>query len=219
MAFKKSRKPRKKSSSKSVVVIGKKTRAPRRSSVGATKKSKPRRKGRGVGFVNMNSLKQIGTMAIGVAGGAAISKFVIAPLNGKLVERFPMAAKFLAFGEILLGGIITMKAKHPAAKGVGFGILASGVNKAIDQTDAYKKLGIAGPADDYQTIRIPISGELDTMIAGILTDGRRNVATNMVAGMDRTNWIADSNNMDHTNIVAETELDNVFTYPIAKGVF
>lgn len=211
---------RKRSSSNIVVVSGRKRRSSRRSSVGATKKGKRRRSRVGAtGLASMSSLKSIATVALGIGVGAGVSKFVIAPMGQKLAERWPMAAKFLAAGEIFLGGVVAMKGKSVAAKAVGIGIMASGVNKAIEQTNAYKALGIGAAGDGYSEIRIPMSGEFDQMIAGVINDGRRNVATNKIAGnLEFTNRIANTE-VENTAWLAETELDNVMTYPIAKGVF
>ena len=233
MATAKKRAPRKKTTVKRVAVnIGK--RKKRRSSVGSTthrrhttKAKTKRRKSRKHGILgattggsHMSRIKQIGKLAIGVAGGAIITHVAIRPLELKLLEKFPMAAKWLSAGEIIVGGMIAIKAKHEMVRGAGIGILASGVHGAIKQLDIYKHIpGIHGP-DEYQTIQVPMTSGLRKQMAGLINDGRRDVYTNQVAGMEYTSKIAGSvnngNNSTYTNRVAG-EWDEVWDMPNAKA--
>lgn len=177
----------------------------------------PRKRRSGVGkTANINNVKTIATIAIGVAGGAAVSKFVIQPVTGKLAERFPFIAPWLPAFEILAGGFIAMRSKKPMIKAGGLGILATGVSRGVDQLGLYKQLGIG--ASDYQTIRVPINGQLDSMIAGVLKNPRREVYTSKIAGqaLERTNAIADVA-LHRTSVVANT--DNVLDWPAAKGMW
>jgi hypothetical protein len=135
-------------------------------------------------------MKQIAMMAIGVAAGAGITHIILRPVEKKLTEKWPVVGKFLAAGEVFLGGLIALKSKNNFVKSIGVGVLAGGVHGLMKQANIYKQLPHVAGSDDYTTLKIPISGNLDRMVAGILDDNRRNIRTEMVAGTKHTEVVA-----------------------------
>ncbi len=183
MATKSRSKKRSTGRKRAIVVVGKKhRRTTKRRVSGTVGRTHHRSKKRGsVGAIHAGNLKAIGTMAVGVGVGAFGTHMVLRPLAKKLVEKYPMAGKFVAAAEILIGGTIALKAKHPFMKSVGIGILAGGVHAGMKQLNIHTNIpGIHGN-DDYQTVKIPMSGDIAAQVAGILKDGRRTVRTAMVA--------------------------------------
>lgn len=201
MAFKRRRKAtrakRRKRPSQHVVVVGKRRRSRRVSGVGRTTHHRRRRRKPGLlgstgGGVTFTKILKLGG---GIAIGASIVHFGLRPLEHKLVERFPMAAKFMAGAEVLLGGYMALKMKNEMGRAVGIGILAGGVHGVMKQFNLNKELpGIHG-SDDYSVVRIPMNGNGDvrTMVAGLLNNNTRSIRTNTVAGdivMRRTAQVA-----------------------------
>ena len=130
-------------------------------------------------------------MALGVAAGVVATNLVIRPLEAKLLEKWPMLAKYIGIGEILIGGYVALKSKHEIVKGAGIGVLATGVHNTIKHFEIFKQIpGIHGP-DDYQTIRIPLNNDMRSQVAGLI-DNKRDIYTNQVAGMDYTKQVAGS---------------------------
>lgn len=200
------------------------------SGVGAVGRTKTgtRRKTKKRGFLGSthgNNLKSIGVMAVGVAVGAGITHIILRPVEKKLTEKWPMIGKFIAAGEVFLGGVIALKGKSNFTKSLGVGILAGGVHGLMKQANIYKHIpGISGPGDDdYTTVKIPINGMEDVQrmvagVGGILNDGRRNIRTDTVAGlgsaaihdrvggMPRTAWLA-----------GDDERETVLSFPVKGG--
>ena len=171
-----------------VVIVAKTAHRRRRVSgtaVGATHHRARRRKKSGGGMMGSTggTLKNIGMFAVGMAGGALGVTFLLRPLEHKLATQFPMVAKFMGAGEILLGGYMALRMKKPILKGVGLGIMAGGIKVVMDQF----KIGMPSPAihgmDDYSTIRVPINGSYTNLIAGVINDSERQVNTSLVAGV------------------------------------
>ena len=189
--------------------VGERKKTHRKSTraVGATQHRKKRRVG---ATGTKTSLKSIAFMAVGVATGAGITHIVLRPLEKRLVDKWPAVGKFIAAGEVFLGGAIALKSKHNFLKSLGVGILSGGVHGLMKQVDIYKHIpGIAG-SDEYTEIHVPISGSFHDMVAGILEDGRREVRTETVAGTNRTETVAATN---HTEWVAG-EWDEAFEVPV-----
>jgi hypothetical protein len=212
----------KKSNSRVVVVA--KTHRKRRSRVSGTGvgKTKARRRRSSVGktAINSSNLKQIGMAAIGIAGGVLFDHAVIKPAEKWILQKYPQAGKMLPYAEIAVGGFIAIKAKNPLLKAGGLGILAGGVMGAMRQA---KFMGISGGSDDYSVVKIPIAGELQSMVSGLLEDNRRMVRTSVISGMENTNVMAGSSMpMPNTNVIAGEEMagiwDDVYEFPRAKGI-
>lgn len=198
MATKKSgRKPRSKSAKRTVVVVGKSHRKTRRkSSVGSTH-HKPRKKRRSHIGGTTSNLKQIAMMAVGVAAGAGLTHIVLRPVEKHLTDKWPMVGKFLAAGEVFLGGMVALKGKGDFIKSVGVGILAGGVHGLMKQAKIYKNIpGLMIGESDFSEIRVPISGDFTNMLSGLLNDSRRWVRTETVAGIS---------GLDESMVVANTE--------------
>lgn len=186
MAFKK-RSARKRTSSaprKVVVVQGTKRRR-RRSAVGATK-SRTKRRRRGVGAtggIKMGTITNIAMMAAGIAGGALATHYLLRPVENYVISKAPGAVKFIGAAEILVGGMIALRAKKSIVKAVGLGIMANGTATVMKQLNISK--GISGIDDSgFDTIRIPVNGTegIGDTIGGIIRDDRRMIHTPIVAG-------------------------------------
>lgn len=119
--------------------------------------------------------KQIIPLAIGMAAGVGVQHFLLRPIEQKISEHMPMAAKFMAAGEILLGGAMFLKAKNSIVKGVGLGIMAGGVNTAVKQLNIYHESPAVNGSGDYMHTRIPING--------IVMNDHNSVDTKLVAGL------------------------------------
>jgi hypothetical protein len=216
MANKSKKKKSTKRRSGTVVVVGKKHRKRKNSKTVSGTTSKHRRKKKGfLGATSRVGLKEIAFMAVGVGTGAAITHIILRPVEKKLTDKWPMIGKFIAAGEVFLGGMIALKASKNFTKSLGVGILAGGVHGLMKQVGVYKEIPklehfISGTNDEYSEIRVPISGSmnLDRMLAGILEDSRRDVYTKTVAGLNHTNVV----NGNHTNIVAGDNQDNDETF-------
>ena len=127
-------------------------------------------------------MKQVIPMAVGMAAGVGVQHFLLRPLEAKIAERVPMAAKFMAVGEIVLGGFLALKAKNPIMKGVGLGIMAGGVQTGVKQLNIYHENPAVQGVGDYTTIQVPINGQLREMMSGMMED---NVTkTSLIAGDD-----------------------------------
>lgn len=184
-----------------------------RSRVGATH-HRPTRRRKKRGFLGAttgtSNLKQIGLMAIGVGVGAGITHIILRPVEKRLTDKWPMVGKFIAAGEVFLGGMIALKGKNSFQKSIGVGILAGGVHGLLKQANIYKHIpGISGP-DEFTDVRVPISGSFSDMVSGILEDSRRDVHTEVVAGTKHTAIVAD------TNYGVGREFDDIYDYPV-KG--
>lgn len=162
--------------------------------VGATHHRRRRVSGTGAGGL----MKQVIPMAVGMGVGVGIQHFALRPLEAAIARRAPMAAKFFAVGEILLGGYIALKAKKPMVKGVGLGIMAGGVQAGVKQLNIYHESPAVQGVGDYTTVRIPVNGQVREMLSGIIEDRNGNTYTSMVAGSEymtreqqsRTNLLA-----------------------------
>ena len=157
----------------------------RRRSVGAVGKTHHRRRRRSVGSTGKGEMiKSIGMMAVGVGAGAAISHIIIRPVEMKLEAKFPMVKKIMPIAEIVLGGIIALKGKNNFVKALGIGVMAGGVHDVMSKLKVTQNvISGVGAMDDYTTVRIPISGNLDNMVSGIIRN-KRNVTTAQVSGHD-----------------------------------
>lgn len=210
MAAKKGKKKGTAAKRRTVVVVGKKHRKRR---VSGTSHHKTKRRKRSVSGTSKMGLKQIAVMAVGVATGAAITHIILRPVEKKLTDKWPMVGKFLAAGEVFLGGYMALKAKGNFTKSLGVGILAGGVHGLMKQINVYKEIPrLMGTNQEFSDIRIPISGGFDKILAGILEDSRRGVRTEVVAGTKHTAIVADT---DHTDMV--TSLDEEAWYPTKGG--
>jgi len=189
MAYTKARKKRSTTRHKGrkVVIVAKTAHRRRRvagTSVGATHHRKRRKSGGGMMGSTSSTLKNIGMFAVGMAGGALGTAFLLRPLEHKLATQFPMVAKFMGGAEILIGGYMAMRMKTPILKGVGLGVMAGGIKTVMDQLH----IGAPSPAalhgmDDYTTVRVPINGSYTNLIAGVINDSERIVNTSLVAGV------------------------------------
>jgi hypothetical protein len=156
-----------------------------------------------------SNLKQIAIMAVGVATGAGITHVILRPIEKHLTDKWPMLGKFIAAGEVFLGGVIALKGKNGFVKSLGVGILAGGVHGLMKQVNIYKHIpGVSGPNDQFTDLRIPISGSFNDMVAGILEDSRRDVRTETVAGTKYTATVADT--------LMGSEWEEVYNAPV-KG--
>ncbi len=178
-------------------------------------------------------MKQVVPMAVGMAAGVAVQHFALRPLEAKIAQKAPMAAKFFAIGEILLGGYVALKAKHPIVKGIGLGIMAGGVQTGVKQLNLYHESPAVQGVGDYTTVRIPVNGQVREMLSGIVRNQNGDTYTSMVAGSDydgvgdyemsgrisddrlrRTNLLAGIYGLD--DAMGEVEQDN---YLPPKGMF
>lgn len=185
---------------KQVVVVGRRRRraasssrpAARRrrvSGIGSTGigRARTRRRKRSImGFSSGGKFMQIAEMAVGVGVGAVGTHMLLRPLEHKLSEHMPAAAKFMGAAEIVLGGFIALKSTKPFIKSVGIGILAGGVHVVMKQLP----IGMHSPAeahiagmDDMTRLNVPINGNLRSAIAGLIDNsGTRYIKTPTVAG-------------------------------------
>jgi hypothetical protein len=162
-----------------------------------------RKKTASVGAIKAGTVKQIGWMALGVAGGLLGTHFLLRPVERKLTAKWPKVGMALPTGEIFLGGLMALFSKNSLVKAAGVGILAGGVDGVFKQL----KINMPTPAlngyddgvsgtdsmDGYSDVMVPISGSFTEQIAGILEDSRRGVRTQQVAGVqNRTAVIADT---------------------------
>jgi hypothetical protein len=169
---------RKKTARRRVVVIGKPRRKSRR--VGSTSVGKTRKRRR-VGATG-GSLKAIGTMAIGIAGGALATHMVLRPLEQHVTDHYPMAGKFMGAAEILIGGYVGIHAKNALVRGAGFGVMAGGVHTVMHQFN----IGKHSPAlkgMDYATTNIPISGGMESTMNGMIRRDGGPTRSSLVAGL------------------------------------
>lgn len=176
---------------RSVVVVGR-HHAPRRRrrSVGAVGKTHHRRRRR-VGSTKSHKglLMSLGKYAIGAGAGFVANHYILHPLEKKIEEHMPAAAKFMGIAQGVLGGIIAIKAKGDIGKAFGFTLLVGGVHSAMRTFHLNEKLGIHGPEDGYSTIRIPMSGtdtQFHSMVAGLLNN---NSTPHMPTVMDSGNRV------------------------------
>lgn len=180
--------------------------------VGVTHHRPKRRKKRGFlgATAGTTNLKTIGMMAIGVAAGAGITHVILRPVEKRLTDKWPMVGKFLAAGEIFLGGMVALKGKNNFVKSLGVGILAGGVHGLMKQMNVYQHIpGIHGPGD-FTEVNVPISGSFSDMVSGILEDSRRNVYTEAVAGTRHTAVVAE------TEAMSGNEWEDNYNFPV-KG--
>jgi hypothetical protein len=132
-------------------------------------------------------MKQVVPMAVGMGIGVAVQHFALRPLEAKIAAHAPMAAKFFAAGEILLGGYIALKSKKPIIKGIGLGIMAGGVQAGVKQLNLYHESPSVSGIGDYTTVRIPVNGRLRDQLSGIVRDRNGDTYTSMVAGSEAMN--------------------------------
>lgn len=213
MAAKKKSKSRQKpkAAKRTVVVVGKHKRK-RKAAVSGTKKHKTRRKKKGfLGATGSTGIKEIAYIAGGVAIGAVAAHVVIRPLEQRFVSKYPHLGKFLAAGEILLGGYIAIKGKHSFVKSIGAGILAGGVHGGLKQIDIYKHIPQIG-GGGYMESHIPIDGDFNRMVAGILEDNRRGIRTDVVAGTTRSEIVAGHDS--HTSVIAGNDWEDAYDTPV-----
>ncbi len=137
-----------------------------------------------------NMIVKIGKMALGMGIGLAAGHFILRPVENWLAAKFPALAKFMAVGEIFIGGYIAMKSKNHTIQAAGLGLAAAGVKNAVDQFHVFQRIpGIHGP-DEYTRLNVPISGPLDDMINGLLQDSGGAVYTSNIAGGNSTPMMA-----------------------------
>lgn len=160
-----------------------------------------RRRRRGVGSTGSASslVKQVIPMAVGMAAGVAAQHFILRPLEAKIAAHMPMAAKFFAGAEILLGGYVALKAKNPIVRGAGLGIMAGGVQGVTKQFNLYHESPSVQGVGDYTTVRIPVNGTMRDMLSGIIDNRNGDTHTSMIAGAE--NRISDER-MSRTNMLA-----------------
>lgn len=204
-------------------------RAPRRrtrrvSGTAAVGKTHRRRR-RSVGSTSATGIiKQVIPMAVGMAGGVALQHFILRPIEAKIARHMPMAAKFFAGAEVLLGGYVALKAKNPLVRGAGLGIMAGGVQGVAKQFNLYHESPAVQGVGDYTTVRIPVNGSMRDMLSGIINNRDGGTHTSMVA--DTEHRISDEN-VSRSNLLAgiyglgdysvgEDESEN---YLMPKGMF
>ena len=175
-------KPRRRRRVSGTAAVGRTHRRRRVSGTAAVGRTRRRR--RSVGATGGSLMKQIVPLAVGMAGGAAAQHFILRPLEKKIAQHAPMAAKFMAVGEIVLGGFVAMKAKNPMMKGVGLGIMAGGVHSGMKQLNLYHESPSVQGVGDYTTVRIPVNGQIRGMLNGIVRDQHGDTYTSLVAGTD-----------------------------------
>lgn len=112
----------------------------------------------GTSKINAGSLKSVAVVAAGMAGGFAAVHFGLRPLELKISRRYPMAAKFMAGAEILVGGVLVMKAKHPFVKAIGSGIMAAGVGGLLKQFNVHVETPAVSGVGEFTHVEIPVSG-------------------------------------------------------------
>ena len=204
MAFKKRRAsaaPRKRRR-RTTVTVGR--RRTRRRSVGAVGSTHHRRRRRRVGSTMAHgSFKQILELGAGMAAGAMATHMLLRPLEEKVGQQFPMAIKMMGAAEVLLGGFIYLKGKNSLIKGAGLGIMGGGVHTVMHQFNIGKhNPAINGPGD-YETVRVPISGNLNNLINGVIDDKYGPTRTSYVAGSGDMG--SSSADLWNTNLVAGPE--------------
>lgn len=137
-----------------------------------------------------STVKQVGMMAVGVAGGALLTHMALRPLEQHVVSRFPMAAKFMGAAEVLIGGYIALKAKNGLIKGVGWGVLGGGVHTMMHQFNIGKENPAIHGSDTYTPV--PISGGLEARMTRMINTSRSGLVAGVLNGTDRTSNVAGS---------------------------
>ncbi len=175
---------RKRTRKRSAVAATRKTTRRRRrvsgvgSTVGSTavgkRKTRRRRMGATRAGGKMAILKEIAYMTVGAGAGILANNLILRPLENKIAQSMPMAAKFLGGAQCVIGGIIAIRAKGTLGKSFGAAILGGGANTLLRQFNIEKHLpGISGDSDNWQTVKVPINGseDLQSMVSGLLMDG------------------------------------------------
>ena len=155
-----------------------KRHAVRGTAVGATHHRKRRRKSSGsiMGFTTAGLKLKDGLMMVaGVGGAIVINHKLIRPMEAKLLDKHPGYAIGLGILHTGLGFAMAIKGKHLAVRAAGITFMGGGVNSLLRTTGIEKHIpGISGPSEDWTTVKIPMSGsgELKSMVAGLLTDNK-----------------------------------------------
>jgi len=152
-------------------------------------------------------------MAVGMGIGVIGTHYILRPLENKIASHAPMAAKFMNLGEILLGGYMAMKAKSPIMKGVGLGVMAGGVFGGLKQVNIYHE----SPAGmgDYAETMIPLDGQLQRQINGVIRDSEKPTYSSLVAGSN--NGIGQTQDLYRSYLLAGTNDDEYGEYLPPKG--
>lgn len=205
------KKGKKRAATNRVVVVGR-HHAPKKrkkATVGST--GARRKKKRAVGSMGTSKIKQIGMMAIGVAVGAGITHIVLRPVEKHLTDKWPMVGKFIAAGEVFLGGMIAIGSKKDFVKSIGVGILAGGVHGLMKQVNVYKDIPKINGVDDFHHMIIPLHP--GNNVSGLIRNSANSVRTSQVAGLgdtSRTSRVAGA--------IYGEEYESAFDAPLAKGL-
>jgi hypothetical protein len=112
-------------------------------------------------------LKQIAVMGAGMAGGIALTHFVLRPIENKLAQQAPWAGKFMAGAEVLLGGFMALKARSPFIKSIGVGIMAGGTFGVLKQFNVHVESPSVSGVGEYTHMEIPLTNRVAGMIGNM----------------------------------------------------
>lgn len=203
------------------------TRHHRRRSVAKTTHRRKTRKRGFLGATGTGSGKfmQIAEMAIGVGIGAVGTHMLLRPLEHKVSEHMPMAAKFMGAAEIALGGFVALKAKNNFMKSIGIGVLAGGVHTVMHQLP----IGLHSPAvnglDDMSTLNVPINGSVQATLSGLIQQDGYYTRTPVVGasviengrGPVHTDVVSGYNILNSSPVVGEYDDDDELLF-MPKGM-
>lgn len=147
------------------------------------KTTRSRRRRSGLGAINpTNMLMNIAGLAAGVAGAAALNKFVLGSQNETIQKAGPIVA----------GLALPMFVKSDLGKSLGSGMIAYGVGKV------FAGMGLAGLGEEF-SVPLSISGDEVALIAGdndFVMAGYDN-SDSVMAGDDNLSLLAGFDDMDY----------------------
>jgi len=114
-----------------------------------------------------SQIVQVVKMGAGMAGGIALTHFVLRPIENKLAQNYPGVGKFMAGAEVLLGGLMALKARNPIVKSVGVGIMAGGVYGVMKQFHIHHESPSVSGVGEYTHTEIPVSNTVSGMLGNM----------------------------------------------------
>ena len=147
----------------------------------------------------------------GIGVGAYGAHFVLNPVRNWIANNFPVLAPAVKLMETAAGFYMIVMGKSLFIKAAGAGMIAS---EAIVKATQHLIPGIAGYDQDYHMIKLPISGEVENMLAGLLHNSDRPVYTHQVSGLHVTPQV--SGPTMTPQISSTEEVEELQTYPNAR---
>jgi len=114
-----------------------------------------------------SQIVQIAKMGAEIAGGIALTHFILRPIENKLAQKYPAVGKFMAGAEVLLGGLMALKARNPIVKSVGVGIMAGGVYGVMKQFHIHHESPAVSGVGEYTHTEIPVSNTVSGMLGNM----------------------------------------------------